>query len=261
MSAEAIVHKTRWIVTGVLATALLAAGSTSRGQTPVPQVAGRPPNFTGIWQALTTANWNIEDHQAELGIPGGQGIVEGGEIPYKPDTAAKKAENFKNRQTLDPEHRCYMPGVPRFMYLPFPFQILQSEKFIMMVSEYAHTVRRIHLDGSGHPEGFPGSWMGDSRARWDRNTLVIDTTNFTDQTWFDGSGNFHGVALHVVERLSLRGRDHLDYEATIEDPKVFTRPWKIRFPLYRRVEQNVQLLEYPCVSFLEDEYVERGKRQ
>lgn len=248
-------------VTRVLAVALLTAASTSFGQTPARRATGGPPNLTGVWQTLTTANWDIEDHQAEPGIPAGQGIVDGGQIPYTPEAAAKKAEHFKNRQTLDPEHKCYMPGVPRFMYMPFPIQILHGEKFIMMVSEYAHTVRRIHLDGSRHPDGFPSTWMGDSRARWEGHTLVIDSTNFTDQTWFDRSGNFHSDALHVVERLTPRGRDHLDYEATIEDPQVFTRPWKIRFPLYRRLERNVQLLEYPCVSFLEDEYVgSRGRK-
>jgi hypothetical protein len=255
MSGGAIINETRLIFATLATAIVLSAGATSAGQTPA------RPNFTGVWQTLTTADWDIEDHQAEPGIPAGQGIVEGGEIPYKPEAAAKKVENAKRRKTLDPESKCYLPGVPRFMYLSFPFQILHSDRFIMMVSEYANAARRIHLDGTSHPGSLPGAWMGDSRARWDGTTLVIDTTGFTDQTWLDKSGNFHSNALHVVERLTLRNRDHIDYEATLEDPQVFTRPWKIRFPLYRRLEANVRLLEYPCVAFLEDEYVESRKRK
>jgi hypothetical protein len=257
MANDGSMSKTRSIPAAVAAALVLCAASTAAGQTPAPP----HPNFTGVWQTLTTANFDVEDHQAEAGIPAGQGIVEGGEIPYKPESAAKKIDNAKQAKALDPENKCYMPGVPRFMYLPFPFQILQGERFIMMVSEYGSTVRRIHLDGTTHPENLPGAWMGDSRARWDGATLVIDTTGFTDHTWLDKSGNFHSDALRVVERLTLRDRDHIDYEATLEDPQVFTRPWKIRFPLYRRLESNLRLLEYPCVAFLEDEYVESRKRK
>lgn len=240
---------------------------TGQTETPAPGTLSRPstpskPDFTGIWQALTTANYNIEDHQAEDGVPAGQGIVEGGAIPYKPEALVKRDENFRNRKALDPEGKCFAGGVPRSMYMPYPFQILQSSNFIMIAFEYGRQVRRIHLTSdTKHPEGFPPSWMGDSRARWDGDTLVIDNATFNDATWFDRAGNYHSDALHVVERISFRdgSRDHLNYEATIEDPKVFTRPWKISFPLYRRLEEEIQLLEYPCVSFLEDRYVESLK--
>ena len=224
------------------------------------RIADGKPNFNGIWQALNTAAWDIQDHSAQLGVPPGQGVVEGNEIPYQPWAAAKKKENFANRKTADQtEANCFMPGVPRATYMPYPFQIVQTPKQIAITYEFAHALRNIPMDGSPHSDGLPDTWMGDSRARWEGATLVIDTTGFTDHTWFDRSGNFHSDALHVVERLTLRDRDHLDYEATLEDPQVFTRPWKIRFPLYRRLESNVRLLEYPCVAFLEDEYVESRK--
>lgn len=251
-------------VAAVIVAAIFGVQAVAGQTAPAPKKLARPaaakPNFTGIWQALTTADYNIEDHQAEDGIPAGQGIVEGGSIPYKPEALAKRNANAKDSKTLDPENICYAGGVPRSMYMPYPFQILQSENFMMIVFEYGHQVRRIHMDGeTKHPAGFPGSWMGDSRAKWDGETLVIDNATFNDQTWFDRAGNYHTDALKVVERISFKDKDHLHYEATIEDPNVFTRPWKVSFPLYRRVEKHVQLLEYPCVSFLEDEYVESGK--
>jgi hypothetical protein len=95
--------------------------------------------------------------------------------------------------------------------------------------------------------------MGDSRARWEGNTLVVDVVHFTDQTWLDRAGNFHSNALHVVERYTPLSADHMRYDATIEDPNVFTRPWTISMPLYRRQESNAELLEYDCLTYLLDE--------
>ncbi len=254
----------------VMAIVALAGGQHALGQAaqtapaPSPATLRRPPaarpDLTGIWQALTPANHDIQDHSAEDGIPAGQGIVEGNEIPYLPAAAAKKAENSRNRKALDPENMCYMQGVPRMMYSPFPFQILQSPTFTIMVSEFNQETRRIHVDGTKHPEGMPDTWMGDSRGRWEGDTFVVDTTGFNDQTWFDRAGNHHSDALHTVERFTLKGKDHIDYEVTIEDPKTFSRPWKMRTVLYRRLEKNVQLLEYPCVSFLEDAYEQSLKK-
>jgi len=176
----------------------------------------------------------------------------GGAIPYQPWAAQKKQENFEHRLTEDPETKCYLPGVPRITYMPYPFQIVQTRNQIAIISEYVHTVRSIRLGGQ-HPAGSVQWWMGDSRARWEGETLVVDVTNFTDQTWFDRSGNYHSDALHVVERYTRIGPDHIQYEATLEDPKTFTRPWKISMPLYRRVERNAQLLEYECQAYLEAE--------
>ena len=211
-------------------------------------------DLNGIWQAMNTASWNIQDHSGELGVPPGLGIVEGNEIPYQAWAIVKKQENFANRKTADPtEANCFMPGVPRATYMPFPFEIVQTADRIAIRYEYGHAVRTIFMDGA-HPEGVPGNWMGDSRGRWEGNTLVVDVSNFNDQAWFDNAGNFHSEALHVVERYTPSG-DHIQYEATIEDPKVFTRPWKISMPLYRRIETNARLLEYECVFYLqEDKY-------
>ena len=211
------------------------------------------PDFSGIWQALNAAAWDIQDHSGELGLPPGQGVVEGNEIPYQPWAAAKKQENFARRKTADPtEVNCFLPGVPRATYMPFPFEIVQTRQ-IAISYEFAHALRTIPMDGSPHPDGLPDTWMGDSRGHWDGNTLVVDVKNFNDQTWFDHAGNFHSDALHVVERYTFSDSDHIRYEATIEDPKVFTRPWKISMPLYRLVDKNLKLLEYECVFYLQEE--------
>ena len=231
---------------------ILAVGSSAFAQEPyrAPRTPDGHPDLQGIWQALNTAVWNIEDHAPELGVPAGQGIVEGGEIPYLPSALALRQENFRKRLTDDPEAKCYMAGVPRITYMPYPFQIVQQGDQVSILYEYVHTVRNIYLN-SPHPKGPIQWWMGDSRGRWEGETLVADVVHFTDQTWFDRSGNYHSAALHVVERYTRTGPDHILYEATIEDPKVFSRPWKISLPLYRRQERNVRLLEYECYAYLE----------
>ena len=214
-----------------------------------PRTADGKPNLNGIWQVLGTAHWDLEPHSAQEGFPAGQGVVEGDEIPYQPSAAAKKKENYAKRMTLDPLHKCYLPGVPRITYVPFPFQIVQTPKYMAINYEYGHTQRIFYTDGSPHPP--PNDfWMGDSRGRWEGDTLVVDVTHFNDRTWFDMAGNFHTDALHVVERYTPIDAGHLmNYEVTIEDPKVFTRPWKISMPIYRRAEKNLQILEYDCVDF------------
>ena len=218
------------------------------------RTADGQPDLNGIWQALNTASFDIQDHSGQLGVPPGQGVVESNEIPYQPWAAAQKKENSANRETADQtEANCFMPGVPRATYLPYPFQIVQTPKLMAITYEFAHALRNIPIDGSPHPDGLPDTWMGDSRGRWDGDTLVVDVTNFNDQTWFDRAGNFHSDALHVIERYSPMDADHIRYEATIEDPKVFTKPWRISMPLYRRVEKNPAILEYECVFYLQEE--------
>jgi hypothetical protein len=243
---------------------LALAVTTVAGQAPAayraPRTPDGKPNLNGIWQAMNAANWDIEAHSAgpslvrELGaisaVPGGLGIVEGGEIPYRPEALAKKKQNQANRLKLDPEIKCYLPGVPRVMYMPFPFQIVQSQKHIMIISEYASAVRTIYM--ANQTEAPADSWMGWSNGRWEGETLVVDTKGFNDLSWFDRAGDFHSDELHVVERITARSPETLTYEATIEDPKVFTRPWKISMPLYRHVEKNAQLMEFRCVEFVED---------
>ena len=217
----------------------------------IPRMPDGRPDLRGVWQALNTANWDIQDHGAELGVPAGQGVVVGNELPYLPDALVQRHENYRNRLTEDPEAKCFMPGVPRATYLPFPFQVVQTTDQVTILYEYAHVFRNIYID-SEHPPGPIQWWMGDSRAHWEGDTLVVDVIHFTDRTWFDRSGNFHSEELHVVERYTLSGPDHMLYEARIEDPEVFSRPWSMSMPLYRRQEDNVQILEYECGAYLEE---------
>jgi hypothetical protein len=224
-----------------------------------PRTADGKPNLNGIWQALNTANWDLQTHAARPGpvvlgavgaAPAGLGVVEGDEIPYLPQAAAKKKENFENRLSADPEIKCYLPGVPRATYMPYPFQIVQTPKHIMVAYEFAGAARTIFMDKA--PASPTDSWMGHSVGRFEGDTLVVDVTSLTDQTWLDRAGNFHSDALHVVERYTPRSPDALTYTATIEDPKVFSRPWTISMPLYRRLEKNAQVLEFKCVEFAEE---------
>jgi len=243
----------------LLSTAMLTPAQ--RGTTyQAPRTADGHPDLNGIWQALSTANWDLEDHPAAPGpfyqlgaigaIPGGPGVVAGGPIPYKPEALKKKKENFANRAKLDPEVNCYMPGIPRANYMPYPFQILQTPKYILMAYEYASSDRVINMDKP--VEAAVDTWMGTANGRWEGETLVVDNTGFNDKTWFDRADNYHSDELHVVERFTRVDADHIDYEATIDDPQVFTRAWKINLPLYRRVEKNFQLTEFKCVEFSEE---------
>jgi len=225
-----------------------------------PRTADGKPNLNGIWQAMSSANWNIEAHEARQGpiatlgaafsVPPGTGIVEGGEIPYQPAALAKRQENGTNWVARDPEVKCYMPGIPRATYQPFPFQIVQSNDTILMAYEFASASRIVRMNST---EKSPApAWMGWSIGKWEGDTLVIDVTDQVEDTWFDRAGNFHSDELHVVERYTPVDANTIDYEATIEDPKVFTRPWKMRMFLYRRLEPNAQLMEYKCVQFAEE---------
>jgi hypothetical protein len=227
------------------------AGQTSAAATYTPpRTPDGQPDLQGIWQVLNTAAWDLEDHHASLGVPAGQSVVEGGAIPYQPGALAKKKENFEKRATLDPEVRCHLPGVPRVMYMPYPFRILQQADKVTIIPEYVRAIRNIYMNGNPHPRGHIDWYMGDSRGRWEGNSLVVDVIDFNDETWFDRAGNYHSDALHLVERFTPTGPDHLFYEVTVEDPKVFTRPWKMSMPLYRRQEKNVELLEYECGAYL-----------
>lgn len=217
----------------------------------VPRTADGKPNLEGIWQASSTAAADLEDHAARNNMLAGFSVVEGGQIPYQPWAAKKKAENFQNRRTADPLNRCYIPGVPRVMYLDFPFQIFQTPQAIALAFEWSLDYRLIYTDGSSHPKDYE-AWMGDSRGRWDGDTLVIDVSNNNDKTWFDMAGDFHSDALHVVERYRMTDADTIQYEATIEDPKVFTKPWTMRLAFHRRSDRN-RLFEYVCQAEVEEE--------
>jgi hypothetical protein len=234
----------------IVAAALVAIAPIGAAGQSLPRASDGKPDLSGIWQAVNSAAWNILPHSAEPGAPGGLGVVEGNEIPYTPAAAAKQRDNYANRAKLDPETHCYLPGVPRVTYMGLPFQIVQTPAQMLMLYEFDHTVRNVFMN-SPHPTGSIQWWMGDSRGRWDGDTLVVDVLDFNDQTWFDRAGNHHSEALHVIERYTLVARDHINYEATIEDPKVFTRQWKMSMPLYRRLDRDMRLLDYECVAFNE----------
>jgi len=255
--------KISFVISAVLAYLLLAV--LIQGQTPgakpnVPRMKDGKPNLTGLWQAMGTAYWDIRDHSAQNGpfyqlgaigaIPAGVGIVEGGDIPYRPEAAAKQQENFRNRLLLDPEVKCFMPGVPRGTYMPFPFQIIQSAGDIAIAYEYATANRVINM---GKPkEVAVDTWMGTSNGRWEGDTLVVVVTGLNGMSWFDRSGNFMSENVRITERFTLANPDLMNYEATVEDNTIFTRPWKLSLPLYRRKERNAQLLEFKCVEFAEE---------
>ena len=232
------------ILSGV---AIAALARPAAGQA-VARAADGKPDLSGVWQAVNTANWNIQAHAADKDVPAGLGVVDGDEIPYQPWAAAQQKTNFANRATADPESKCYLPGVPRITYMPYPFQVFQTPAHIAITYEYVHAVRRIFMN-SPHPDGEIEWFMGDSRGRWEGDTLVIDVRHFTGQTWFDRSGNFHSAALHVVERYTPLSANHLDYAVTIDDPKVFTRPWTMSMPLYRRMDKGMRILENECYAF------------
>jgi hypothetical protein len=280
----------RWSSVSVLLIALAAAAAgavVSRSVTRTPGTAVVPtvrtsegrPDFSGIWQANNEANWDLQAHEARPGavtqqgtypyayarvpaapvlalgaaggVPGSLGVVEGdGQIPYTPEAAAIKKENGEHWIDRDPELKCYLPGVPRAMYLPYPFQIVQGTSKINMAFAFTSTARTVHLDKVEEPPD--DTYMGHSIGRWEGDTLVVDVTRFNGKNWFDRAGNFHSDALHLVERFTPISRDAIRYEVTIEDPKVFTRPWTISMPLYRRLEPAMELLEYRCIEFVEE---------
>ncbi|MGE0360278.1 MAG: hypothetical protein AB7H93_17680 [Vicinamibacterales bacterium] len=271
-----------WITALVAATAgatlaLVARPVGSQAQAPspaIPRTADGKPDLNGLWQALTTANWDIEAHTARaalamrpgpvvpvpakevvaLGavgaVPSGVGIVVGGEVPYLPEARKKKDENLAQWLSRDPEIKCYLPGVPRATYMPFPFQIFQSQSAFFIAYEYAGAVRNVYLTDPGPPQ--VDSWMGQSVGRWEGDTFVVTANGFNDQSWFDRSGNHHSAALTVVERYTMTGPNHIQYEATITDPDTFSRPWSIALPLYRHVNPNARLGQFKCVEFVEE---------
>ena len=237
----------------------------------IPRLNGKP-DLNGIWQTLTTANWDIQAHSAKAAlamrpgpvipvpakevlafgaigaVPAGLGVVEGDELPYKPDALKTKQENQENWLTRDPEIKCYLPGVPRATYMPFPFQIVQSDKAFFISYEFAGAVRNVFYKDPGEPQ--VDSWMGQSVGRWEGDTFLVEVRGFNDQSWFDRAGNHHSASMKVTERYTMVDADHIQYGATIDDPETFTRPWKMSMPLYRRIEKNAQLGQFKCVEFV-----------
>lgn len=255
---------------------LLACSSVALAGDPYepPRLANGKPDFNGVWQVLNTANFNLEPHGAQaalalregpvvpvpakevvaLGavgaVPAGLGVVQGGAIPYKRQALARRDENRANWLQSDPEVKCYLPGIPRANYMDFGFQIFQNRDALVFSYEYAGAVRNIHLSDPG-PAPID-SWMGQSWLRWEGDTLVIETTGLNDQTWLDRAGNYHSDQLKVTERFTLTSPYTMYYETTLEDPVVYTRPWTISMPIYRRVPPDDRLMQYNCVEFVEE---------
>ena len=272
--------------TGVIVAIVVAAGIGCQSGGRTAGDAARPartadgkPDFSGIWQANNEAYWDLQAHSARAGmvtqpgvysyeyaqvaaapvvalgaaagVPASLGVVEGdGEIPYKPEAAAMRKENGQHWIDRDPELKCYLPGTPRAMYMPYPFQIVQGGKQIQMAFAFSNASRTIHFDKVTGPP--VDTYMGHSVARWEGDALVVDVTDFNGRNWLDRAGNFHSDKLHLVERYTLQTPDVIHYEVTIEDPDVFTGPWRISMPIYRRMEPHMQLLEYRCVEFAEE---------
>src|SRR5262245_11080820 len=243
-----------------------AAGG--RGQAPaapaIPRAADGKPDLSGIWQVLdNSTDGNVEPHAASYGVRGGQGAIvdpPDGKIPYLQAALAKRQENYKNR-AKDPVAYCFKPGVPRITYMPYPFQITQTSKMMQITYEFVHNYRSVYLNESEHLPGID-FYNGDSRAKWDGDTLVVDVANLNDDpehpTWFDSTGNYHSDKLHVVERWTRTGPDTMVYRATMDDPKVFSRPWTIEVLLYRHQEKNFRIMEYECQMFKE-KLIREGK--
>jgi hypothetical protein len=265
-------------VAAVTAVISFSVARTTGQATRPARTADGKPNFSGVWQALNEANWDLEAHEARPGavtqpgvypyayaqvpaapvlalgaaggVPGSLGVVDGGTITYKPEALAKKKDNAAHWIDRDPELKCYLPGIPRAMYLPYPFQIVQSTNKLQMAYEFSNAARTIHLDKvEGPPDD---TFMGHSVGHWEGDTLVVTVTDFNDKTWFDRAGNFHSDKLKLVERFTPISPDAIRYQVTVEDPEVFTRAWTMTMPLYRRLEPNAQLIEYRCVEFVEE---------
>ena len=259
----------------VVMTASPVRAQTNDGEFEPPRLSNGNPDFNGIWQALNEAHYDLEPHMARhalqvregpqgpvpaapvlaLGavaaVPGSLGVItDGGKIPYTPDARALKEENLADWVNRDPEVKCYLPGVPRATYLPMPFQIIQSENDVFIKYQFADAVRDIYMDNPGPSQ--IDSWMGWSLGHWDGDTLVVDVTGQSDQTWLDRAGSHHSEQIHVVERYTMIGPNHIQYQATIDDPVVFTEPFAIEMPLYRRMEANARILDFKCVEFVEE---------
>lgn len=225
-----------------------AAGAAART---IPRTADGKPNFQGIWQVRNRAAYGLEYHPSSLGILPGKSVLVGDTtIPYTPAALKKRNENFEKRAELDPFNQCYMPGVPRIMYIEHPFQIFQTGNHVAMTFEWSQVYRLFYADGSKHQDGIE-FWMGDNRAHWEGDTLVNEVTNFNDQTWLDAAGDFHSEQLKVVERFTMVDADTIQYDVRFEDPKVYARPWSISMPFYRHKDMD-RLLEFQCQAEKEE---------
>ncbi|HEX6996349.1 MAG TPA: hypothetical protein VF339_19620 [Gammaproteobacteria bacterium] len=240
-----------------VALAALGAAADAAGDDPaadIPRTADGKPDFSGIWESMSGADYDLEPHAGREDAPPGAGVVVGHYLPYQPWAREQRDRNFAARATADHTRlNCYTLGVPRAVYYPAPFQIFQRPRDLTIVTQFG-AVRTIHTNGTLHPKGPFGFWLGDSRGHWEGDTLVVDVVDFNDKTWLDRAGNFHSDAMRVVERWTYLDANTIEYRATIDDPKVFTRPWELGVILYRHREKNFQLIENYCYTLEYDEY-------
>ena len=235
------------LATAAAAAAVLAAATPF---TPARSWDGKTPDFRGIWQVKDTAYVNVEGHAAANGVAAAKSIVVDpldGRIPYTPEALATRNENYRSRATADPSNRCYQAGVPRATYLATPLQILQSPGNFAIVYQENHAFRVFHPATRPHFDNTDW-WMGDTRYRWDGDTLVADVAAQTGEAWLDQAGNFHSNDVHIVERYRMTSADTLEYEARIEDPVVYTRPWTLRTVLYRVKRPGARIIEDECLE-------------
>jgi len=247
-------RRARLLACALAATVALGAAAqvATDAYTPARLWDGKTPDFRGIWQARGTGYVNLEGHAGGRGVAPSASIVvdpPGGKIPYTPAALAKRDENYRVRATADPSLKCYQAGVPRATYLPTPLQIVQSPGNFAIVYEENHAFRLFYPDTRPH---FTAAdfWMGDTRYHWDGDTLVADVVALTDLMWMDQAGNHHSPDVHIVERYRMTDADTIEYEARIEDPNAYSRPWTIRTVLGRVKERGARIIEDEC---LEDE--------
>ncbi|MEM7218565.1 MAG: hypothetical protein AAF515_09385 [Pseudomonadota bacterium] len=254
--------------------ALLTLALSAQPVAEVPRGADGKPDLNGVWQVLNRANYDVEPHAAraalalvpgDLGpvpapeivalgavgaVPGGAGVIDRERLPYKPAARRQQRDNQANWLERDPEIRCYLPGIPRANYMPYPFQIVHSASAVFFSYEYAGAARNVYLADPG--EAPIDSWMGQSFGRWDGDTFVIEVTGQNDQTWFDRAGNHHSDQLKVTERYTRTGDMTMRYEARIDDPATYTEPWSMAMTLYRRIGKDAELQQFKCVEFVEE---------
>jgi hypothetical protein len=221
----------------------------------IPRLANGKPDFSGIWQSTSAAEYDLEPHIGRSDAPPSQGVIEGGYIPYLPKALEQKKKNFAARETADPRLKGFTSGVPRMNYAGYPIQILQRARDVTVIPQFGYSIRTIHTNGTRHPEGDSHEfWLGDSRGQWEGDTLVVDVKDFYDETWLDRAGNFHSTDLHVVEHWKFLDANTLEYQATLEDPNVYSRPWTLSVILHRHREKNFQLIEDYRYTLPYDQY-------
>ncbi|MET0535691.1 MAG: hypothetical protein ABW171_15860 [Steroidobacter sp.] len=239
----------------LIVTALLTSSLASAAAPKIPRLSNGKPDFSGIWQTTSAAEYDLEPHSGRPDAPPSAGVIDGKFIPYLPAALERKKKNFEVRDREDPRLKCWTLGTPRGIYYREPFQIFQRERDLTLVFQFGHSVRTIHTNGTLHPEVTDNEfYLGDSRAQWEGDTLVVDVTDFNEETWLDRAGNWHSPKLHVIERWKFLDTNTIEYRATLEDPEAYSRPWTLSVLLHRHREPEFQLIENYCYTLGYDKF-------